>query len=63
MLAEGVQAEAKLRAEHLRLFSKYDTQRAQASAYNVTAKNWAAPFESVDDNERGKQGRGVQRPN
>ncbi|MGC0777759.1 MAG: hypothetical protein WCD68_11170, partial [Candidatus Acidiferrum sp.] len=40
--------------EHLRLFSEQSALGVQASVYNVNAKNWIAPFESVDDIERGK---------
>lgn len=57
MLAEGVRAEAKVRAEHLEAFSEHNEQSVQASVCNVTAKNWVAPFESVDDFEQGKQDR------
>jgi hypothetical protein len=43
MLDEGVWAEVKVGSEHLRLF------------YNVNAKTWVAPSESVDDIEQGKE--------
>ena len=54
MLDEGVWAEIKVGDEHLRLFSEHSAQGVQASAYNVNAKNWIAPFEIVDDIEQGK---------
>jgi hypothetical protein len=40
--------------EHLRLFSERSAQGVQASVYNVNAKNWIAPSETVDDIEQGK---------
>ena len=55
MLAEGVWAEVKVGAEHLRLFSERSPLGVQASVYNVSAKNWIAPSESVDDIEQGKE--------
>ena len=54
MLDQGVWAEVKAGGEHLRLFSEQSALGVQASVYNVNAKNWIAPFESVDDIERGK---------
>ncbi len=54
MLDEGVWAEVKVGAEHLRLFSEHSAQGVQASVYNVNAKNWIAPSEVVDDIEQGK---------
>jgi len=38
----------------LRLFSEHSALGAQASVYNVNAKNWIAPSEAVDDIEEGK---------
>lgn len=40
--------------EHLRLFSEQNAQGVQASGYNVNAKNWIAPSESVENIEQGK---------
>lgn len=40
--------------EHLRLFSERSAQGVQASVYNVNAKNWIAPSETVDDIDQGK---------
>ena len=54
MLTEGVWAEVKIDGEHLRLFSEHNAQGVQASVYNVNAKAWIAPSESVDDIEHGK---------
>jgi hypothetical protein len=54
MLTEGVWAEVKVDSEHLRLFSEHNAQGLQASVYNVNAKTWIAPSESVEDIERGK---------
>ena len=54
MLTEGVWAEVKTDGEHLRLFSEHNAQGVQASVYNVNAKAWIAPSESVDDIEQGK---------
>jgi hypothetical protein len=54
MLDQGVWAEVKVGGEHLRLFSEHNAQGVQASVYNVTAKNWIAPSEPVDDIEEGK---------
>jgi hypothetical protein len=54
MLEEGVWAEVKVGGEHLRLFSEHGALGVQASVYNVNAKNWIAPSESVDDIEQGK---------
>ena len=54
MLDQGVWAEVKAGGEHLRLFSEQSALGVQASVYNVNAKNWIAPFESVDDIEQGK---------
>ena len=55
MLDEGVWAEVKVGGEHLRLFSEHGALGVQASVYNVAAKNWIAPSESVDDIEQGKE--------
>jgi len=55
MLTEGVWAEVKVGAEHLRLFSEHNAQGVQVSVYNVTTKSWIAPSEAVDDVERGKE--------
>jgi hypothetical protein len=54
MLEKGVWAEVKVGDQHLRLFSEHNAQGVQASVYNVTAKNWIAPSEPVDDIEQGK---------
>jgi len=54
MLKQGVWAEVKVGGEHLRLFSEESALGVQASVYNVNAKNWIAPSESVEDIERGK---------
>ena len=48
MLDEGVCADVKVGSEHLRLFSEQNAQGVQASVYNVIAKNWIAPSESVE---------------
>jgi hypothetical protein len=54
MLDQGVWAEVKVGGEHLRLFSEHSALGAQASVYNVNAKNGIAPSEAVDDIEEGK---------
>jgi hypothetical protein len=54
MLEQGVWAEVKVGSEHLRLFSEQSALGVQSSVYNVNAKNWIAPSESVDDIEQGK---------
>jgi hypothetical protein len=54
MLDEGVCAEVKVGSEHLRLFSEQNAQGLQASVYNVKAKKWIAPSESVESIEQGK---------
>jgi hypothetical protein len=54
MLEHGVWAEVRVGGEELRLFSEQSAQGVQASVYNVTAKNWILPSESVDDIEQGK---------
>jgi hypothetical protein len=48
-------AEAKIGGDQLRLFSDHSALGVQASVYNVGAKNWIAPSESVDDIEQGKE--------
>ena len=55
MLTEGVWAEIKVGGEHLRLFSEHSPLGVQASVYNVSAKNWIAPSEIVEDIEQGKE--------
>ena len=55
MLQEGLWAEVKVGSEHLRLFAEHNAQGVQASVYNVNAKNWVAPSESVDDLQQGKE--------
>jgi uncharacterized Fe-S cluster protein YjdI len=54
MLEQGVWAEVNVGGEHLRLFSEHSAIGVQASVYNVNAKNWIAPSESVEDIEQGK---------
>jgi hypothetical protein len=54
MLDEGVCAEVKVGREHLRLFSEQNALGIQASVYNVNAKKWIAPSESVETIEHGK---------
>ena len=54
MLGKGVWAEIKVGGEHLRLFSEHSALGVQASVYNVNAKKWIAPSESVEDIEQGK---------
>lgn len=49
MLNRGVWAEVKVGGQHLRLFSEEGALGVQASAYNVNAKNWIAPSETVED--------------
>jgi hypothetical protein len=55
MLAEGVWAEVKVGDVQLHLYSEHSAQGVQASVYNVSAKSWIAPSESVDDIEQGKE--------
>jgi hypothetical protein len=55
MLDEGLWAEVKVGGEHLRLYSEHNALGVQASVYNVKAKNWVAPSESVEDIEQGKE--------
>jgi hypothetical protein len=54
MLDQGVWAEVKVGGEHLRLFSEQSPLGVHASVYNVSAKNWIAPSEAVEDIEQGK---------
>ena len=54
MLTEGVWAEVRVDGEHLRLFSEHNAQGVQASVYNVNAKAWIAPSETVDHVEQGE---------
>jgi hypothetical protein len=54
MLDQGVWAEVKVGREHLHLFSEQNAQGVQASVYDVNAKKWIAPSESVDDINQGK---------
>ena len=55
MLAEGFWAEIKIGSEHLRLFSEHNAQGVQASVYDVNAKKWLVPSESVGNIEEGKE--------
>jgi len=55
MLDHGVWAEVKVGDEHLRLFAEHNALGVQASVYNVAAKSWIAPSESVDDLEEAKE--------
>jgi hypothetical protein len=55
MLEQGFCAEIIIGGEHLRLFSEHSALGVQASVYNIRAKNWIAPSESVDDLEQGKE--------
>jgi hypothetical protein len=54
MLEKGVWAEVIVGGEHLRLFSEHNAQGVQTSVFNVVAKNWIAPSQTVDDIEQGK---------
>ena len=54
MLDQDICAEVKVGSEHLRLFSEQNAQGVQASVYNVNAKKWIAPSESVENIEQGK---------
>jgi len=47
MLDQGVWAEVRVGAEHLRLFSESNAQGVQASVYNAVTKTWVAPSEAV----------------
>jgi hypothetical protein len=55
MLEAGFCAEVIVGGEHLRLFSEESPLGVQASVYNVAAKNWVLPSESVHDIEEGKE--------
>jgi hypothetical protein len=55
MLDHGVWAEVKVGDEHLRLFAEHNALGVQASVYNVVAKSWIAPSESLDDLEQAKE--------
>ena len=55
MLAEGFWAEIKIGSEHLRLFSEHNAQGVQASVYDINAKKWLVPSESVENIEEGKE--------
>jgi hypothetical protein len=48
MLNEGVCAEVRVGREHLRLFSEQNALGVQVSVYNVNAKKWIAPSDSVE---------------
>ena len=54
MLDKGVCAEVRIGREHLRLFSVQNALGVQVSLYNVNAKKWIAPSESVETIEQGK---------
>jgi hypothetical protein len=54
MLDQGVWAEVKVGGEHLRLFSEESALGVLATVYNMNARNWIAPFETVEDIEQGK---------
>lgn len=54
MLEQGFWAEAIVGKERLRLFAEQTPLGVQASVYNVNAKTWIAPSESVDDIHQGK---------
>jgi hypothetical protein len=54
MLDQRVWTEVKVGGEHLRLFSEQNALGVQASVYNINAKNWIAPSETVEDIEQGK---------
>jgi len=55
MLEQGFWAEVIIGQEHLRLFSERSPLGVQASVYNVNAKTWIAPSETVDDIDQGKE--------
>jgi hypothetical protein len=55
MLDHGLWAEVKVGDEHLRLFAEHNALGVQASVYNVVAKSWIAPSESLDDLEQAKE--------
>jgi hypothetical protein len=54
MLDKRICAEVKVGLEHLRLFSEQNALGVQFSVYNVNAKKWKAPSESVETIEQGK---------
>lgn len=54
MMEHGYCAEIIIGREHLRLFSEESPLGVHASVYNVAAKNWISPSESVRDIEEGK---------
>jgi hypothetical protein len=45
--------EVKVGGEHLHLFAEHNARGVQASVYNVNAKNWIAPSETVHDIQQG----------
>jgi len=47
MLDKRICAEVKVGREHLRLFSEQNALGVQVSVFNVNAKKWIAPSESV----------------
>ncbi len=53
-VGSSICAEVRVGSEHLRLFSEQNAQGLQASVYNVNAKKWIAPSESVENIEQGK---------
>ena len=53
-LDKGVCAEVRVGREHLRLFSEQNALGVQVSVYNVNAKKWIVPSESVETIEQGK---------
>jgi hypothetical protein len=55
MLDEGVWAEIRVGGEHVRLFSEHSALGVLMSVYNVNAREWIAPSESVEDIEQGKE--------
>jgi hypothetical protein len=54
MLDQGVWAEVKVGGKHLRLFSEESALGVRATVYNMNARNWIAPSETVEDIEQGK---------
>lgn len=54
MLHEGVWAEIRVGEEQVQLFSEHNAQGVQVSVYNVKAKRWIAPSETVENIEQGK---------
>ncbi|MEQ1472488.1 MAG: hypothetical protein ABLQ96_01640 [Candidatus Acidiferrum sp.] len=55
MLDEGLWAEVKVGGEHIQLFAEHNAQGVQTSVYNVIAKNWISPSETVESLEQGKE--------